>query len=109
MLKFKYEMSQDLIMLLGSTIRDYNGSQYLTCYMPEEYAKKLRYQSLWLVCTFDKQDGRKDIYTDPLGIVAPSNSDSLRIYTEITGDIHDIILEELQRDCKNLKVIPYED
>jgi len=103
--EFKYEISNDLRNLLMQTIVDFN-QDYLIGYMPIQSVKKLKHCSLWLVCSYIKEEGKKDQYTNPMVIVAKSNPEALMIYTDITGDIYDTVLEEIQRDCRNIKVLP---
>ena len=103
MIKFKYNLKEDLLKLVRQNIVNYT-SDFLISYMNKGDINNLRHSSLYLMCEYLEPTPSMRVYQNPLAIVARNQYIATGIYNEITGCESATMLCEIENRCDNLKV-----
>ena len=101
MIKFKYNLNENLFRLINQNISDY-GYDFLVGYLDEALVGQLRHCNLYLVCECIDLNSQM-AYKNPFAIVAKNDVEAAEYFTKETGKtafIHSI----LENRCDNLKV-----
>lgn len=105
MIKFKYNLPNDLLQLVQRTVVDFTDYFLYGC-MDEGFAGQLKHCTLFLVCEYDEINNQQ-IYRNPIVVVAMNDGQAVQYYNEMT-DKYGFILHRITEDCSKIKVEPIE-
>lgn len=106
MVKFIYNVKQNLQSLIKSTIADYDDYSKLVGYVDEGRIGSLEHTSVYLVCEMKYTDTLM-VYTNPLAIIAKNDIEAVQLYNDVTSVIGGVLCE-MESNCSKLKVEPFQ-
>lgn len=111
MIKFRYELNDQLAALVRTNISGVINPKILFGYVDEaklNTSTSLYANSLYLTCSclFDSGDDTPRGYENPIVVVARNESEAVAVYRDVMNTDTGTVMCEIERHCDKLEVEP---